>query len=58
MGEVRGADGRLVAEGRGRYLGATPAQKAELKARYGGRMTTYATYATHATTAGTRFGGD
>jgi uncharacterized protein (TIGR00369 family) len=34
-GEVRGADGRLVAEGRGRYLGATPAQKAELKARYG-----------------------
>jgi len=34
-GEVRGADGRLVAEARGRYLGATPSQKAELKARYG-----------------------
>jgi uncharacterized protein (TIGR00369 family) len=34
-GEVRGADGRLIAEGDGRYLGATPAQKADLKARYG-----------------------
>ena len=34
-GEVRGADGRLVAEGRGRYLGATPSDKAELKERYG-----------------------
>ncbi len=34
-GEVRGADGRLIAEGRGRYLGASPAQKAELKERYG-----------------------
>jgi uncharacterized protein (TIGR00369 family) len=34
-GEVRGADGRLVAEGHGRYLGATPSQKAELKERYG-----------------------
>jgi uncharacterized protein (TIGR00369 family) len=34
-GEVRGSDGRLVAEGRGRYLGATPTQKAELKERYG-----------------------
>ena len=34
-GEVRGADGRVVAEGRGRYLGATPSQKAELKDRYG-----------------------
>ena len=34
-GEVRGADGRLVAEGSGRYLGATPAEKAELKDRYG-----------------------
>ena len=34
-GEVRGADGRLVAEGRGRYLGATPSEKAELKDRYG-----------------------
>ena len=34
-GEVRGADGRLIAEGRGRYLGASPSQKAELKQRYG-----------------------
>lgn len=34
-GEVRGADGRLIAEGRGRYLGASPTQKAELKDRYG-----------------------
>jgi uncharacterized protein (TIGR00369 family) len=34
-GEVFGADGRLIAEGSGRYLGATPAQKAELKERYG-----------------------
>ena len=34
-GEVRGADGRLVAEGRGRYLGAAPSAKAELKAQYG-----------------------
>jgi uncharacterized protein (TIGR00369 family) len=35
VGEVRGADGRLIAEGHGRYLGATPAQKADLKSRYG-----------------------
>jgi acyl-coenzyme A thioesterase PaaI-like protein len=34
-GEVRGGDGRLVAEGSGRYLGATPTQKADLKQRYG-----------------------
>jgi uncharacterized protein (TIGR00369 family) len=34
-GEVRGADGRLVAEGSGRYLGASPSEKAELKDRYG-----------------------
>ena len=34
-GEVRGADGRLVAEGHGRYLGATPTDKAALKERYG-----------------------
>lgn len=34
-GEVRGANGRLVAEGRGRYLGASPSEKAELKALYG-----------------------
>jgi len=33
-GEVHGADGRLVAEAEGRYLGATPTQKAELKSRY------------------------
>jgi acyl-coenzyme A thioesterase PaaI-like protein len=34
-GEVRGPDGRLVAEGRGRYLGASPSEKAALKDRYG-----------------------
>src|SRR5918992_1456275 len=34
-GEVRGADGRVVAEGSGRYLGATPSEKAELRERYG-----------------------
>ncbi len=34
-GEVRGPDGRLIAEGRGRYLGASPSEKADLKARYG-----------------------
>ncbi len=34
-GEVRGGDGRLVAEGSGRYLGASPSDKAELRARYG-----------------------
>ena len=34
-GEVRGADGRLVAEGSGRYLGATPSEKANLKREYG-----------------------
>jgi uncharacterized protein (TIGR00369 family) len=34
-GEVRAADGRLVATGSGRYLGATPSAKAELKERYG-----------------------
>jgi uncharacterized protein (TIGR00369 family) len=34
-GEVRGPDGRLVAEGSGRYLGATPSEKADLKERYG-----------------------
>lgn len=34
-GEVRAADGRLVAEGSGRYLGASPTQKAALKERYG-----------------------
>jgi len=34
-GEVRTADGRLIAEGSGRYLGASPSAKAELKDRYG-----------------------
>ncbi|MEO7295184.1 MAG: PaaI family thioesterase [Candidatus Limnocylindria bacterium] len=34
-GEVRGTDGRLVAEGSGRYLGASPGAKAALKERYG-----------------------
>jgi uncharacterized protein (TIGR00369 family) len=35
VGEVRGADDRLIAEGRGRYLGASPTEKAQLKDRYG-----------------------
>jgi uncharacterized protein (TIGR00369 family) len=35
VGEIHGADDRLIAEGRGRYLGASPTQKAELKDRYG-----------------------
>ena len=34
-GEVRGADGRIVAEGTGRYLGASPTEKALLKREYG-----------------------
>jgi hypothetical protein len=34
-GEVRTADGRLIAEGSGRYLGASPTEKQELKERYG-----------------------
>lgn len=34
-GEVRGADGRLVAEAEGRFLGATPSEKRSLKERYG-----------------------
>jgi uncharacterized protein (TIGR00369 family) len=34
-GDVRGADGRLVAEATGRYLGASPSAKADLKERYG-----------------------
>jgi uncharacterized protein (TIGR00369 family) len=33
-GEVHGADGRLVAEAEGRFLGASPSAKADLKARY------------------------
>ena len=35
VGEVRGPDGRLIAEGKGVYLGATPTEKAALKDRYG-----------------------
>jgi uncharacterized protein (TIGR00369 family) len=34
-GEVRTADGRLIAEGSGRYLGASPSEKDALKQRYG-----------------------
>jgi uncharacterized protein (TIGR00369 family) len=34
-GEVRGDDGRLIVEGDGRFLGASPAEKRELKERYG-----------------------
>jgi uncharacterized protein (TIGR00369 family) len=34
-GEVRGADGRLIAEGSGKYLGAAPSDKVALKERYG-----------------------
>ena len=34
-GEVRGEDGRLVAEAEGRFLGATPTEKRTLKERYG-----------------------
>ncbi len=37
-GEVRGEDGRLVAEGRGRYLGAAPSDKRALKERYGAEL--------------------
>ena len=33
-GEVRGSDGRLVAEAEGRFLGASPREKALLKERY------------------------
>jgi len=35
VGEVRGPDNRLIAEGRGTYLGATPSEKAALKEQYG-----------------------
>ncbi len=34
-GEVRADDGRLVAEAEGRFLGASPREKALLKERYG-----------------------
>ena len=33
-GEVRGADGRMVAEANGRFLGAAPTEKNQLKGRY------------------------
>ncbi len=45
-GEIRGEDGRLVAEANGRFLGASPSEKAGLKARYG--------LPTDVTTAGAR----
>ncbi|MGH2455648.1 MAG: PaaI family thioesterase [Candidatus Limnocylindria bacterium] len=56
-GEVHAADGRVVAEAEGRYLGASPSQKARLKERYGqagpetkdGPNATLATSATSAT---------
>jgi acyl-coenzyme A thioesterase PaaI-like protein len=34
-GTVRGEDGRLIAEADGRFLGASPSVKRELKERYG-----------------------
>jgi uncharacterized protein (TIGR00369 family) len=34
-GEIRGPRGRLIAEAHGRFLGASPSAKAQLKARYG-----------------------
>jgi uncharacterized protein (TIGR00369 family) len=34
-GEVRGEDGRVVAEASGTFLGASPAEKGRLKSRYG-----------------------
>jgi acyl-CoA thioesterase FadM len=33
-GEVLGGDGRLIAEATGRFLGASPTEKAQLKERY------------------------
>ena len=36
-GEIHGEDGRLIAEAEGRFLGASPTQKAELKRRYTAR---------------------
>lgn len=48
-GEVRGADDRLIADAEGRFLGASPSQKADLKARYAlppARGTTKTTNAT------------
>jgi len=34
-GEVRAEDGRVIAEAHGRFLGATPSEKVQLKERYG-----------------------
>ena len=34
-GEVRGQDGRTIAEANGRFLGASPTEKRSLKQRYG-----------------------
>src|SRR5438046_15443 len=34
-GDVRGEDGRMIAEADGRFLGASPSEKRELKERYG-----------------------
>jgi len=48
-GEVRGADGRLIADAEGRFLGASPTQKADLKARYSLPPDNKATRATQAT---------
>ena len=54
-GEIHGQDGRLIAEAEGRFLGASPTQKAELKRRYtvdptkGAATGTKATKATVAT---------
>ena len=45
-GQVHGADGRLIAEAEGRFLGAAPSAKANLKARYAS-PTTKATNTTH-----------
>lgn len=45
-GEVRGADGRMVAEADGRFLGASPTEKTQLKQRYGMTGATQATTAT------------
>ena len=52
-GEVHGADGRIVAEAEGRFLGASPTEKAQLKERYGIPPTRRAPKAT-TTTAATR----
>lgn len=45
-GEIRGANGRLIAEAEGRFLGASPTEKSQLKRRYGMASTTEATTAT------------